>query len=64
MLAPESAGPPEGIVAAMDHVMNYIETEAPAHMTLVDWSNSRVKAAPRRRRIRVSPPRFRPAFAF
>jgi hypothetical protein len=49
----------------MGHVMNYIETEAPADMTLVEWSNSRVKAAPRRRlRLRVNPPRIRPAFAF
>jgi len=49
----------------MGHVMNYIETEAPADMTLVAWSNSRVKAAPRRRlRLRLAPPRIRPAFAF
>jgi len=49
----------------MEHVMNYIETEAPADMTLVEWSNSRVKAAVRRRpRLRVAPPRIRPAFAF
>ena len=45
--------------------MNYIETEATVGMTLVDWSNSRVKAAPRRRpRLRLTPPRIRPAFAF
>jgi hypothetical protein len=46
----------------MGHVMNYIETEAPADMTLVAWSNSRVKATPRR--LRIAPPRIRPAFAF
>jgi hypothetical protein len=50
----------------MDHVMNYIETEAPADMTLVAWSNSRVKAGPRRLRLRLrlAPPRLRPAFAY
>jgi hypothetical protein len=49
----------------MEHVMNYIETEAPADMTLVEWSNSRVKATPRRwPRLRLTPPRVRPAFAF
>jgi hypothetical protein len=49
----------------MEHVMNYIETEAPADMTLVAWSNSRIKTAPRRRlRLRFAPPRIRPAFAF
>jgi hypothetical protein len=48
----------------MGHVMNYIETSAPAGMTLVEWSNGR-KAAPRRRpRLRLTPPRIRPAFAF
>ena len=47
--------------------MNYIETEAPADMTLVAWSNSRVKATPRRRlrlRLRIALPRIRPAYAF
>jgi hypothetical protein len=49
----------------MGHVMNYIETEAPADMTLVAWSNSRVKATPRRRpRLRIALPRIRPAYAF
>ena len=45
--------------------MNYVETEAPAGLTLVEWSNSRVKAAPRRRpRLRLVPPKVRVAFAF
>lgn len=48
----------------MDHTMNYIETEAPAGLTLVEWSNRRVQASARRRRIRLTPPRVRPAFAF
>jgi hypothetical protein len=63
-LAPPNAGPPRGIVLAMEHTMNYIETEAPAGLTLVEWSRTRVLATPRRRRIRLSPPRIRTAFAF
>lgn len=64
-MAPPNGGRRAGIVLAMGHVMNYIETEAPADMTLVAWSNSRVKATPRRRlRLRIAPPRISPAFAF
>jgi hypothetical protein len=48
----------------MEHTMNYIETEAPAGLTLVEWSRTRVQATSRRRRIRLAPPRIRPAFAF
>jgi len=33
-----------------DHVMNYIECEAPAGLTLVDWRRSRIVATSRRRR--------------
>jgi hypothetical protein len=55
---------PHGIVLAMEHTMNYIETEAPAGLTLVEWSRTRVQATSRRRRIRLAPPRIRPAFAF
>jgi hypothetical protein len=33
-----------------DHVMNYIECEAPAELTLVEWRRSRVVAASRRNR--------------
>jgi hypothetical protein len=33
-----------------DHVMNYIETEAPSGLTLVEWRRSRVVASTRRNR--------------
>jgi hypothetical protein len=42
-----------------DHVMNYIETEATAGLTLVEWRRNRMDARPRRRRIRFAPPRVR-----
>ena len=64
MVAPQSAGAPDGIVPVMEHTMNYIETEAPAGLTLVEWSRTRVQATARRRRIRLSPPRIGTAFAF
>ena len=44
--------------------MNYIETDALADLTLVEWRRSHMAAKPRRRRIRVPVPRLRPAFAF
>ena len=33
-----------------DHVMNYIECEAPAELTLVEWRRARVAATSRRSR--------------
>ena len=45
-----------------DHVMNYLECEAPAGLTLVEWRRTRMAATPRRRRIRLAPPRVRLAF--
>ena len=33
-----------------DHVMNYIESEAPAGLTLVEWRRSRIAASSRRKR--------------
>jgi hypothetical protein len=49
-----------------DHDMNYIESEAPLHLTLVEWRRVRAAEAPRRRR-RLGDlfpvPRVRPAFA-
>jgi hypothetical protein len=33
-----------------DYVMNYIESEAPAELTLVEWRRVRAAASPRRRR--------------
>jgi hypothetical protein len=45
-----------------DHVMNYIESEAPAGLTLVEWRRTRMAATPRRRRFRLAPPRVRLAF--
>ena len=44
-------------------VMNYVETSAPAELTLVEWKASRLAATPRRRRFRFAPPRVRLAFA-
>jgi hypothetical protein len=44
-------------------VMNYVETSAPAELTLVEWRATRTAATPRRRRIRFTPPRVRVAFA-
>jgi hypothetical protein len=48
-----------------DHVMNYIESEAPAELTLIEWRRVRAAASPRRRRSLRSllPVRRRPAFA-
>jgi hypothetical protein len=43
-------------------VMNYVETSAPAELTLVEWRRTRMDATPRRRRIRLTPPRVRLAF--
>ncbi|HET8951856.1 MAG TPA: hypothetical protein VFN44_15150 [Solirubrobacteraceae bacterium] len=44
-------------------VMNYVETSAPAELTLVEWRASRMAATPRRRRFRLAPQRVRLAFA-
>ena len=48
-----------------DHVMNYVESEAPAGLTLTEWRRDRDAASPRRRRNLRSllPVRRRPAFA-
>jgi hypothetical protein len=35
----------------LDHVMNYIESEAPADLTLVEWRRSRASTRKRRRLI-------------
>jgi hypothetical protein len=43
-------------------VMNYVESSAPAELTLVEWRRTRMDATPRRRRIRLAPPRVRLAF--
>jgi hypothetical protein len=32
-----------------DHVMNYIETDAPAGVTLVQWRRAQLATTPRRR---------------
>ncbi len=47
----------------LQHTMNYVETSAPAELTLVEWKASRLAATPRRRRFRFAPPRVRLAFA-
>jgi len=47
-----------------DHVMNYVESDVPAGLTLVEWRRVRAAASPRRRRRLRSPlPVRRPAFA-
>jgi hypothetical protein len=49
-----------------DHVMNYIESDAPAELTLVEWRRVRAVASPPRRRRSLRsllPVRPRPAFA-
>jgi hypothetical protein len=48
-----------------DHVMNYVESDAPAELTLMEWRRVRAAASPRRRRsLRSLLPVFRqPAFA-
>jgi hypothetical protein len=48
-----------------DHVMNYVESDAPAELTLVEWRRVRAAAATRRRRSLRSllPVRHRVAFA-
>jgi hypothetical protein len=48
-----------------DHVMNYIESDAPAEVTLVEWRRTRTAASPRQRRSLRSllPVRRRSAFA-
>jgi hypothetical protein len=33
-----------------DHVMNYVESEAPAELTLIEWRRAAAAASPRRRR--------------
>jgi hypothetical protein len=45
-----------------DHVMNYVETDAPAKLTLIQWRRVRAAAPPRRRRS-LLPVGRRPAFA-
>jgi hypothetical protein len=49
-----------------EHVMNYIESEAPVEFTLAEWRRVRAAASPRRRRRRLGdllPAGRRPAFA-
>jgi len=48
-----------------DHVMNYVESDAPAELTLVEWRRVRAATATRRRRSLRSllPVRRRLAFA-
>ncbi len=45
-----------------DHFMNYVESEAPAELTLVEWRRARAAVSPRRRRS-LLPAFRRPAFA-
>jgi hypothetical protein len=48
-----------------NHVMNYVESDAPAGLTLIEWRRVRAAASSRRRRSLRSrlPLRRRPAFA-
>jgi hypothetical protein len=66
MLAPLWPRTVAGIFPVMpDHVMNYVESDAPAELTLVEWRRVRAGASTRRRRSLRSrlPVRRRPAFA-
>ena len=49
-----------------NHSINYVETDAPAGLTLIEWRQSR-RSAPRRQRrrlrLRTFVPAQRPAFA-
>lgn len=47
-----------------DHVMNYLETEAPAELTLVQWRRSHVASSSRRQlALRILLPSRRPRMA-
>jgi hypothetical protein len=48
-----------------DHAMNYVESDAPAGLTLIEWRRVRADASPRRRRSfhGLLPVRRRPALA-
>jgi len=48
-----------------DHVMNYVDSDLPAELPLLEWRRVRAAASPRRRRSVRSllPVRRRPAFA-
>ncbi len=50
------------ISGMVDHVMNYVESSAPADVTLVDWRRAGALASRPRPRLRFLPPRVRPAF--
>jgi hypothetical protein len=66
MLAPRQRETVRGTFRSMpDHVMNYVESDAPAELTLVEWRRVRAGASTRRRRSLRSrlPVRRRPAFA-
>jgi hypothetical protein len=43
-----------------DHVMNYIESEAPAELTLVQWRRARTSTRSRRLPLRSLLPTLRP----
>ena len=47
-----------------DHAMNYVESDAAAELTLIEWRRVRAAASPRRRRSLRSllPVGHRPAF--
>ena len=51
MLAPLWRRAVDGTFHGMpDHVMNYVESDAPAELTLIEWRRVRAAASPRRRR--------------
>jgi hypothetical protein len=63
MLPPLWRQTADGTVDGMpDHVMNYVETDAPAKLTLIQWRRVRAAAPPRRRRS-LLPVGRRPALA-
>ena len=65
MLAPLWRQSARGTVHRMpDHVMNYIESDALAELTLSEWRRVRAAASPRRRRSLRSRLAVRPRLAF
>jgi hypothetical protein len=65
MLAPLWPRTVAGMFPVMpDHVMNYVESDVPAGLTLVEWRRVRAAASPRRRRSLRDRLAVRRRFAF
>jgi hypothetical protein len=65
MLAPRQRETVRGTFRSMpDHVMNYVESDVPAGLTLIEWRRVGVAASARRRRSVRSLPAIRRGLAF